>query len=168
MPPQISWKLSRISEMGKVLPQSVNQIIDALVGKTAVAMVAVKTKVYSDVGTDTTTNTAYEDFLNLSVSVVVDYTSNILLLLTIGDITHSAVNGECYAIINWNGSDETGSEIHVKVATPSDILVMSGAGSVLKASVAAGTYVLKGRIKIAVAGTGTYTNATISAIMVPT
>ena len=125
------------------------------------------TKVYSDIGTDTTTNTAYEDFLDLSVSVVVDYTSNVLLLLTMGSVAHSVNDTLLYAIINWNGSDEPTTEIPIFSAPGVAGRTSSGASSLLKASVSAGTYVLKVRIKVGAAGTGTYTNVTVSAIVVP-
>ncbi len=125
-------------------------------------------KLFSANANDTTANTAYEDYASLTVPVVVDVVSNILLILTIGNIRHSAVDGQCYAIINWDGSDETGAEIRVQPSTPSNALLhRSGSVSILKSAVAAATYTLKARIRIATAGTGTYNDATISAIVVP-
>lgn len=116
---------------------------------------------------DTTTNVAYEDFAGLTLSVVVAATSDVLVLLTVGILTGSGGGTACYAIINWEGANDATTEAE----GIGGAYAMPLATSLLKTGLAAATYTAKVQIKSPTSGggeTATFTNATLTAIVMPT
>jgi hypothetical protein len=114
---------------------------------------------------DTTTSAAYEDFAALTLSVVLAVKSDVLVILTIGGVTHDTIIDTSNVIIYWGAGTEATTEI-------TNVITEGGwshpnATSILKPGVAAGTYTCKGQIKITGAATATFTNGVLSVIAIP-
>lgn len=122
-----------------------------------------------DDGDDTTVNNNYEDFAGLSLSVTIPagMTADVLLILTVGAVKASADANSPHIIINWDGANDVLSEAYM--SDPRLDREFSMATQSLQAGVTAGTYTAKAQIKITGgAATATYTNAMLTAIVMPT
>ncbi len=119
---------------------------------------------------DTTTSTSYEDFASLTMSIVITQASSVYLCFTCGNITHDGGSlGTAYAAIHWGSTPAEEASTITWVSFDKQEGCDGGAlaSSILKTSVAAGTYTAKVQIKCGGTNTYTYTNGVLTAIVMP-
>jgi hypothetical protein len=114
---------------------------------------------------DGTANAAYEDFAGLTMSIVLAVKSNVLVILTVGDVANGTLLTTDSIIIYWGAGTEATTEARFYHFDDAAMLG-NPATSILKTGIAAGTYTCKAQIKTS-GGAATFTNAVLSAIVMP-